>query len=239
MADHEDAGAMTGHIGTNTPNSYPSLGTTAVWPYSNGAVQIRVGLELADRGRRLLSGIRLSFLTYARWPYTSMMGSHKCQAKCRSREFWEDNSGIPDWSIWGHFPWLAHPPASTSTIFPEHSRPLFLWLFLSIFASFSSPSDVCLSTAVPESWSMLTKRFITYSRGIFMGVGWGLWGGPEINNALFKIRIFLLEAPLPIRSYNYSACMSWSISVPSVMTMISTMIIIVTLCASFCREVEG
>ena len=26
----------------------PSLGTTALWPYSNGAVQIRVGLELAE-----------------------------------------------------------------------------------------------------------------------------------------------------------------------------------------------
>ena len=25
-------------------------------------------------------------------------------------------------------------------------------------------------------------------RGIFMGVGWGLWGDPEINNAIFKIQ---------------------------------------------------
>ena len=39
---------MTGRIGTNTPNLYPSPGTTALWPCSNGAAQIRVGLELAE-----------------------------------------------------------------------------------------------------------------------------------------------------------------------------------------------
>ena len=42
MASHEDAGAMTSHIGTNTSKFVPPR------PYSNGAVQIRVGLELAD-----------------------------------------------------------------------------------------------------------------------------------------------------------------------------------------------
>ena len=37
MAGHEDAGVVTGHIGTNTPPiCTPSLGTTALWPYSNG-----------------------------------------------------------------------------------------------------------------------------------------------------------------------------------------------------------
>ena len=47
---------MTGHIGTNTPKFVPSRwGMTALWPYSNGAVQIRVGLELAENCGVLLS----------------------------------------------------------------------------------------------------------------------------------------------------------------------------------------
>ena len=50
MAGHEDAGVVTGHIGTNTPEFVtPSLGTTARCPDSHGAVQIRVGLELAEK----------------------------------------------------------------------------------------------------------------------------------------------------------------------------------------------
>ena len=49
MAGHEDAWAMTGHIGTNTPKFVPPRwGRPPFWPYSNGAVQIRVGLALAD-----------------------------------------------------------------------------------------------------------------------------------------------------------------------------------------------
>ena len=50
MAGHEDAGVVTCHIGTNTPKLVPpSLGTTALRTYSNGAVQIRVCLERADK----------------------------------------------------------------------------------------------------------------------------------------------------------------------------------------------
>ena len=49
MASHEDAGVMTGDIGTNTrPNLYPLPGDDRPLPYSNGAVQIRVGLEVAE-----------------------------------------------------------------------------------------------------------------------------------------------------------------------------------------------
>ena len=49
MAGHYPGILMTGHIGTNTPKFLPpSLGMTALWSYSKGAVQIRVGLELTD-----------------------------------------------------------------------------------------------------------------------------------------------------------------------------------------------
>ena len=34
-----------------------------------------------------------------------------------------------------------------------------------------------------------------------MVVEWGLWGDPEINNAIFKMQIFHLESPLPICSH--------------------------------------
>ena len=48
MAGHYPGILMTSHIGTNTPKYvYPLAGLTALSPYSNGAVQIRVGLELA------------------------------------------------------------------------------------------------------------------------------------------------------------------------------------------------
>ena len=71
-------------------------------------------------------------------------------------------------------------------------------LTLSIFVSFSSSSDVRLRTAVPERSSVLTKRFISYSRGdLHGGWGWGLWG-------VFNIRVFHLESPVPIRIYNSS-----------------------------------
>ena len=47
-AGHEDAGVVTDHIGTNTPKFVPPR-----WGRprldSNGAVQIRVGLELAEK----------------------------------------------------------------------------------------------------------------------------------------------------------------------------------------------
>ena len=49
MAGHEDAGVVTGQRGTNTPKFVPPRwGRPRFEPYSNGAVQIRVGLELAD-----------------------------------------------------------------------------------------------------------------------------------------------------------------------------------------------
>ena len=56
MAGNYPGILMTGYIGTNTPNLYPFVGTAALWPYSSRAVQIRVGLELAElfggRGNR-------------------------------------------------------------------------------------------------------------------------------------------------------------------------------------------
>ena len=39
---------MTSHIGTNTPKFVPPRRGRPLRPYSNGAVQIRVGLELAE-----------------------------------------------------------------------------------------------------------------------------------------------------------------------------------------------
>ena len=49
MAGHEDAGVSDQpYRNKHTQICTPSLGTTALWTYSNKAVQIRVGLELAD-----------------------------------------------------------------------------------------------------------------------------------------------------------------------------------------------
>ena len=41
--------------------------------------------------------------------------------------------------------------------------------------------------------------------GIFIGWGGG-YGGADVSDAIFKIRIFYSESPVPICSYNYSRC---------------------------------
>ena len=58
----------------------------------------------------------------------------------------------------------------------------------------SSSSGKSLSTAVPERWSMLTKRSISYSSGDLHGGGVGGYGGPrkkqcDFQNTKFSPRI--------------------------------------------------
>ena len=52
MAGHEDAGVMTGRLGTNTQKFVRlrrGRWSTTLWTYSNGAAQIRVCLVRVDR----------------------------------------------------------------------------------------------------------------------------------------------------------------------------------------------
>ena len=89
-------GVVTSHIGTNTPKFPPSLGTTALWPYSNGAVQIRVGLELVEYGpggaeqKKRKSppagtGTRLISKCWSRWDRSVARWSRKVQREDHSK----------------------------------------------------------------------------------------------------------------------------------------------------------
>ena len=85
MAGHEDAGVVTGHIGTNTrPNLYPLAG-------DDGALTIRVGLELAEENPpekihpKLKSSSEQVFLNNFHWVPDSC---HREEGKS-SRELFE------------------------------------------------------------------------------------------------------------------------------------------------------
>ena len=85
----------------------------------------------------------------------------------------------------GPFPDHARITSCTTPSLNLHNVPrallpsVFSDSFSLSFVSFSSSSDVRMSTAAPERWSMLTKRFHQLLKGDLHGGGWGFWGGQK------------------------------------------------------------